>query len=91
MFAEWRFAKFESWMEVGSAKHNYNGIFGRAVGEPYQDFIHQLRLMAERGDTNRLVTVLRHADERSRDIEEVWLGGGYENDFYQKSIDEILK
>ena len=47
--------------------------------------------MAESGDTNRLVTVLRRADERSRDIDEVWLGGGYENDFYRKSIDEILR
>jgi hypothetical protein len=91
MIVEWRLAKFQSWVEVGSAKHNYNGIFGRAVGQPYQVFIHQLRLMAESGDTNRLATVLRRADERSRDIEEVWLGGGYENNFYQKSIDEILK
>lgn len=91
MIVEWKFAAF---MGSSRAKHEYNGILGRGVGQPYQDFIHQLRMMAESGDTNRLVTVLRRADERSGDIDEVWLGGGYssyQNDFYRKSIDEILK
>ena len=88
MIVEWKFAAS---MGAAQAKHGYNGICNGGIGEPYTDFIHQLRRMAESGDTNRLVTVLRRADERSRDIYEVWLGGGYKNDFYRKSIDEILK
>jgi hypothetical protein len=88
MIVEWRFA---SWMGASSAIHNYHGICNGGVGEPYQDFVHKLRLMAESGDTNRLVVVLRRADERSRDIYEVWLRDGYGDDFYQKSIDEILR
>ena len=90
MIVEWRFA---SWMGASSAIHNYHGICNGGVGEPYQDFIHQLRAIAESGDTNRLVTVLRRADERSRDIYDVWLGDGLPSyhDAYRKSIDEILK
>ena len=88
MIAEW---KFVASMSEAMAIHNYHGICNVGVGRPYEDFIHQLRTMAESGDTNRLVIVLRRADEHSRDIYDVWLGGGYENDFYRKSIDEILK
>ena len=90
MVVEWRFA---SWMGAISAIHNYHGICNGGVGQPYQDFIHQLRTIAESGDTNRLVTVIRRADERSRDIYDVWLGDGLPSyhDAYRKSIDEILK
>ena len=88
MIVEWKFAAS---MGAAQANHAYNGICNSGVGAPYADFIHQLRTMAESGDTNRLLTVLRRADERSRDIYEVWLSGGYQNDFYRKSIDEILK
>ena len=70
--------------------HGYHGICNGGVGQPYQDFIHQLRLIAESGDTNRLATVLRRADEHSRDIYEVWLDD-HSHDAYRKSIDEILK
>ena len=90
MVVEWRFA---SWMGASSAIHNYHGICNGGVGEPYADFMHQLRIIAESGDTNRLVTVLRRADERSRDIYDVWLGDGlpsYHNK-YRESIHEILK
>jgi hypothetical protein len=40
-----------------------------------------------------LVTVLRRADQRSRDIYDVWLGDGLPayHEKYRKSIDEILK
>jgi len=88
MIVEWKFAAS---MGAAQAKHGYNGICNGGVGAPYADFIHRLRTIAESGDTNRLLTVLRRADERSRDIYAVWLGGGYQNDFYRTSIDEILK
>jgi hypothetical protein len=92
MIVEWKFAAF-----VGkvSAIHNYHGICNTGVGQPYEKFIHQLRTIAESGDTNRLTTVLRRADEHSRDIYDVWLGaygdGAIQADAYEKSIDEILK
>ena len=90
MVVEWRFA---SWMGASSAIHNYHGICNGGVGEPYADFMHQLRIIAESGDTNRLVTVLRRADERSRDIYDVWLGDDLPSyhDKYRESIHEILK
>lgn len=90
MVVEWRFA---SWMGASSAIHNYHGICNVGVGQPYEDFIRQLRTIAESGDTNRLVTVLRRADERSRDIYDVWLGDDLPeyHKAYRKSIDEILK
>jgi hypothetical protein len=87
MFVEW---KFVASMSAGSAIHNYHGICNGGVGRPYQDFIHQLRTMAESGDTNRLVTVLRRADEHSGDIYDVWLDYD-QHDAYRKSINEILK
>jgi hypothetical protein len=87
---EWRFV---SWMGASGAVHNYHGICNVGVGQPYQGFIHQLRTIAESGDTNRLVSVLRRADERSRDIYDVWLGDSLPeyHRAYRKSIDEILK
>jgi hypothetical protein len=87
MFFEWKFVAFTS---EGSAIHSYHGICNGGVGQPYQDFIHQLRTMAESGDTSRLVTVLRRADEHSGDIYDVWLDYDH-HDAYRKSIDEILK
>ncbi len=92
MIVEWKFATF---MAKNSAIHNYHGICNVGVGQPYEKFIHQLRTIAESGDTNRLTTVLRRADEHSRDIYDVWLGvdgeGAIQTDAYEKSIDEILK
>src|SRR5947207_13999626 len=90
MIVEWKLA---AWMGASSAIHNYHGICNGGVGRPYQDFVHQLRTIAESGDTNRLMTVLRRADERSRDIYDVWLGDGLPayHEAYRKSIDEILK
>jgi hypothetical protein len=90
MIAEWRFAAS---MGAAQAIHNYHGICNVGVGQPYADFIHQLRTIAESGDTNRLVTVLRRADERSRDIYDVWLGDGLPSyhEKYRKSLGEILK
>ena len=89
---EW---SFESSSRTGTIDviHDFHGVCNVGVGQPYQDFIHQLRLMAESGDTNRLVVVLRRADERSRDIYDVWLGYGMPEDHevYRKSIDEILR
>ena len=88
MVVEWKFA---AGMGEAHAKHGFHGICNGGVGEPYGHFIHELRTIAEHGDTNRLATVLRRADERSGDIYEVWLRDGYGNDFYRKSIDQILK
>ncbi len=88
--AEWSLAKPRG---ASFSAHNYHGICNVGVGQPYQDFIRQLRAIAESGDTNRLVTVLRRADERSRDIYDVWLGDDLPeyHKAYRKSIDEILK
>lgn len=94
MIAEWHFCVLVN-DKSAMAIHNFHGICSSGVGQPYEKFIHQLRAMAESGDTNRLVTVLRRADERSRDIYEVWLGvygsGAIDTDAYEKSISEILK
>jgi hypothetical protein len=70
MIAEW---KFVALMTEARIVHGYHGTCNGGVGQPYADFIHQLRALAESGDTNRLVTVLRRADERSRYIYEAWL------------------
>ena len=91
MIVEWKLAEVPAFLAEARAIHNYHGICNGGVGEPYQDFIHKLRLMAESGDTNRLVVILRRADKRSDDIYEVWLRAGYGDDFYRKSIDEILR
>ena len=86
MIAEWKFVAF---MTEARVVHGYHGTCNGGVGQPYADFVHQLRTMAESGDTNRLVTVLRRADQRSRDIYDVWLAD--RRDAYQESIREILK
>jgi hypothetical protein len=86
MIVEWKFAAS---MGAAQAKHGYHGICNGGVGEPYSDFIRELRTMAERGDTNRLAIVLRRADEHSRDIYDFWLDD--KQDAYRKSIQEILR
>jgi hypothetical protein len=86
MIAEWKFVAF---MTEARTIHGYHGVCNSGVGEPYADFIHQLRTMAESGDTNRLTIVLRRADERSRDIYDVWLDD--KRDAYKTSIYEMLK
>lgn len=86
MAAEWKFAAF---MSEARTIHAYHGICNGGVGQPYADFIRELRVMAESGDTKRLGTVLRRADEHSRDIYDVWLYD--KRDAYQESIHEILK
>ena len=86
MIVEWKFAAS---MGAAYAKHGYHGICNGGVGQPYADFIRELRKMADSGDTNRLATVLRRADERSRSIFDVWLYD--DRDAYRKSLDEILK
>ena len=85
--AEWKSVAF---ITEAQAIHNYHGVCNTGVGRPYEEFIHQLRTMAESGDTNKLAAVLRRADERSRDIYEAWLDA-YNPDAYRKSIQEILK
>ena len=87
MIGEWKLAAF---IAEARAIHGYHGICNAGVGQPYTDFIHQLRAIADSGDTNRMVVVLRRADEHSRDIYDVWLDS-YRHDSYRKSIDEILK
>jgi hypothetical protein len=89
MSVEWTFVAF---MTRGDTVHGYHGICNGGVGQPYADFIHELRTMADSGDTNRLAIVLRRADERSRDIYDVWLDDSdIHHDAYRKSIVEILK
>src|SRR6266404_6050522 len=86
MIVEWQYIAFRT--ENVTVRH-YHGLCNVGVGQPYADFIHQLHLMSESGDTNKLASVLRRADEHSRDIYDVWLAD--KRDAYQKSIDEILK
>jgi hypothetical protein len=86
MAAEWKFAVF---MTEARIIHGYHGICNAGVGQPYTDFIHQLRTISESGDTNRLATLLRRADEHSRDIYEVWLAD--KRDAFRESTHEILK
>ena len=83
---KWKFAASAG---AASAIHGYHGICNAGVGEPYSEFMHELRKLAESGDTNKLLTVLRRAAERSSDIYSVWL---YEKrDAYLKSTHEILQ
>jgi hypothetical protein len=86
MVVEWKFVAF---MTEARIVHGYHGICNGGVGRPYADFVHELREMADSGDTNRLAIVLGRADERSRDIYDVWLAD--KRDAYQESIHEILK
>jgi len=81
--------KFVAFMTETRAIHNYHGICNGGVGEPYADFVHQLRTLSESEDTNALARALRGADERSRDIYDVWLTD--KRDAYRESIHEILK
>src|SRR5262249_46686294 len=81
--------KFASSMGAASVIHGYHGICNGGVGQPYEEFIHELRTLADRGDTNRLATVLRRADERSHDIYNVWLYD--KRDAYRQSIHEVLR
>jgi hypothetical protein len=86
MIVEWQFVAF---MTEARIVHGYHGTCNGGVGKPYADFVHELRKMADIGDTNRLAIVLARADERSRDIYDVWLAD--RRDAYQESIHEILK
>ena len=94
MIAEWHFCSLVN-DKSAMAIQNFHGICNGGVGQPYEKFIHELRGIAESGDTNRLMMVLRRADDRSRDIYDVWLGvyvsGAVDSDAYEKSIREILK
>jgi hypothetical protein len=86
MIAEWCYVAWQT--EVDTARR-YHGLCNVGVGQPYGDFIHQLRLLQESGDTNRLARALRAADERSGDIYNVWLAN--KPTAYSTSIHEILK
>jgi hypothetical protein len=86
MIVEWKFAVS---MGAAYAKHGYHGICNGGVGQPYEEFIRELRKIAEGGDTNRLAAVLRRADQRSRDMYDVWLYD--DRDAYRESLNEILK
>src|SRR5262245_5890463 len=89
MTVEWKFVTF---MTKARTIHGYHGICNGGVGQPYADLIHQLRMICESGDTNRLATVLRRADEHSRDMYNVWLDDfDIHHDAYRKSIEQILK
>src|SRR2546430_11789977 len=74
---EWQFVAF---MTEARIVHGYHGTCNGGVGQPYADFVHELRKMADSGDTNRLAIVLRRADEHSRDIYDVWLADKREAD-----------
>jgi hypothetical protein len=89
MAAEWRYVgnrKAEQ-ARIHTARE-FHGLCNRGIGQPYTDFVHQVRGIYESGDTNRLGSVLRGADEHSQDIYIVWLDG--KDDAYCSSIQEIL-
>ena len=83
MIGEWKFVEARTF-------NHYRRICNEGVSKPYEGFIHQLRVTAESGDTNRLVSVLRRADEDSDIMHAVWIDDVHHN-AYQRSIDEILK
>ena len=86
MIAEWKFVAFTT---EARTIHGYHGLCNGGVGWPYADFVHQLRVLQESGDTNKLGRVLRDADKHSHDIFDVWLSD--KRDAYETSIYEILK
>ena len=67
----------------------YHALCNGGVGWPYSDLIHRLRVLSDSGDTNALSRALREADDRSRDMFEVWLAEDPEA--YRESIRKILK
>jgi hypothetical protein len=67
----------------------YHGLCNDGVGQPYMDFIHQLRGLSESGHTTELSRVLAAADTNSLLICNVWLYG--DDDAYRSSITNILK
>ncbi len=85
MVIEWHVAS--GWSRTMTA-HYFHGVCNAGVGQPYQDFIHQLRGFYESGDTNKLGRVLTMADTNSLDIYSVWLYEDY--DAYRSSIRKIL-
>jgi hypothetical protein len=48
MIAEWKFVSF---ITEGQTIHNYHGICNDGVGQPYADFVHELRSLSESGLT----------------------------------------
>ena len=86
MIVEWQYVAIST--KVGTV-HDYHGLCNSGVGRPYADFVHQLRLLQDNGDTNTLARALRGADERSRDIYDVWLFD--KRNAYLESTREILK
>ena len=86
MTGEWQYVASST--EVRIIRH-YHGLCNGGVGQPYADFVHQLRTLQENGDTNGLARALRGADERSRDIYGVWLAD--KRNVYLESTREILK
>lgn len=81
--------KFVAFMARTDAIRHYHGLCNYGVGQPYAEFVHQLRVLCEGGDTNALARILHNADEHSRDIYEVWLND--DPDAYRKGMREILK
>jgi len=87
--AEWYFAfTFGQADGRADAAHRFHGLCNSGVGMPYQEFMHNLRVLADSGDTNKLTAALHTADQCSRDIFEVWLA--YNPDAYKESIQKIL-
>jgi hypothetical protein len=82
MVVEWGFAS-------ASTLHRFHGVCNDGVGQPYQDFIHQLRGLSANGNTKELGRVLAAADTNSLDIYSVWLSGDV--DAYRASIQKILQ
>ena len=83
MIGEWKFVEARTF-------NHYRRICNEGVSKPYEDFIHQLRVMAESSDTNRLAIVLRRADDDSDVMHAVWIDDVH-HFAYQRSVDEILK
>ncbi len=86
MVAEWRYVAWRTEIET---VREFHGLCNTGVGTPYFDFVHQLRLIQESGDTNKLARVLRGADNGSHDISLVWLHR--KPLAYKESLEKILK
>ncbi|HEV2434924.1 MAG TPA: hypothetical protein VG077_02905, partial [Verrucomicrobiae bacterium] len=83
----------EGLLVAGKTKYDdvryYHGLCNDGVGQPYVDFIHQLRGLSDSGNTKELSRVLAAADTNSVIICDVWLSG--DMDAYHASIQKILK
>jgi hypothetical protein len=86
MVAEWQYVALVT--KVNTLRYCH-ALFDAEVGEPYVEFIHQLRMLSDSGQADKLGQALRGADEQSLDIYNVWRSDNA--DAYASSIHKMMK